>query len=268
MSAGIYSGWSSTSISALFGGGSSSGLTSLLGEYNSIRSGAYYKAARQYFNNLNTDTATSVKTTARDRQKAYNDPTKWPVSKEKSEGKVVDKSKDTASVILSDTKALSSSVDKLTSDTDSVFEKKSSVSKDGLTENYDSQRIYNALSSFASNYNKVLDDAEKNTNTGLSTAVSSMKGYTTAAKTALSQFGVTVSDKGRLSVDKDKVLSSDLSKAESLFKKDYSYGDSIARLAKRAYSSAQSGYSGASGSYNAAGSYSAFTNSNWLNTLI
>lgn len=263
MSASIYSGWSS-----LFGGSESSGLTSLLGEYNSIRSGAYYKAARQYFNNLNTDTSAKVQTTARERQKAYDDPTKWPVSKEKSEGKVEDKSRDAASVLLSDTRALSSSVDKLASDTDSVFEKKSSVSKDGLTENYDSQKIYNALSAFASNYNKVLDDAENSTVTGVSTAVSSMKGYTSAAKTALSQFGVTVSDKGRLSVDKDKVLSSDLSKAESLFRKDYSYGDSIARLAKRAYTSAQSAYSNASGSYDAAGSYSAFSNSNWLNTLI
>ena len=183
------SGYDSSSISTLFsslnsssssGGSSLSSMTSLLGEYNSIQSGSYFKLLRSYYTPKNgTDTTT---TTDKDKLQTTD--------KQMAEWK-------------SDATELSDAANTLLKKgTDSLFSKVEQKDADGKTTyGYDTDKIYSAVKKFADAYNDMIDSGDGASLSGVRSAVFGMEGLTSANSSILKSIGISVGSNGHLSVD-------------------------------------------------------------------
>lgn len=146
--------------------------------------------------------------------------------------------------------AASLKADAKTLASDALYEKVKD--KDGKeTDQYNADKILSAVKSFAANYNSTLDAASSSTNSGVASNVSYMKSKTADNKNALSQFGISVDAKGKMSVDAEAFKKSDMGLAKQFFK---DYGSSIATNASLVdyYMKTQAS---AANSYNANGAY-------------
>lgn len=129
--------------------------------------------------------------------------------------------------------------------------------KDGNeTNQYDIDKIFATAKSFVNNYNKMFDNAESSSNSGVVANLSYIREKTARNEDALKQFGISVDQKGRMKIDEDTFKKSDMSKAQKFFK---DYGSSIATNASlvdyymTTKANAASGYT-AAGEYNVQGS--------------
>ena len=144
--------------------------------------------------------------------------------------------------------ALKTDIEKLTSG--SLFEKVKG--KDG-TEQYNIDKIFAAIKSFAGNYNSMLDAAQASFNSGVTANLARIMEKTAQNKDALGQFGISVDEKGKLKIDEDIFKKSDMSQLQKFFNE---YGSSIATNVSlvnyymTTQAGAASGYT-ASGTYNA-----------------
>ena len=125
-----------------------------LTEYNSIRSGSFYKLAKRYYSkSIDSDTKSKLKDVSHSISTSTADKEKLSKLKENVE-------------------SLSASVDILTeSGRKSVFSK----DKDG---NYDTEKIYNAVSGFIKNYNNVIKEAKDTDSSSVNTAATNMMNNT------------------------------------------------------------------------------------------
>ncbi len=128
--------------------------------------------------------------------------------------------------------------------------------KDG-SEQYDTDRIFDAVKKFAGNYNSMLDTARFSVNSGVSSNLAWIMEKTSQNKDALGKLGITVGKDGKLTVDEDAFKKSDMSDVEKFFKK---YGPSIANQVSLVdyYLTTQAGVSSnytEDGAYYAQGSY-------------
>lgn len=127
--------------------------------------------------------------------------------------------------------------------------------KDG-NETYDIDKILATAKSFVSNYNDMFDAAKSSTNSGVSANLARIKEKTEKNAEALKQFGISVDDKGKMTIDEETFKKSDMSKVQNFFK---DYGASIASSASlvnyymTTQANASSGYT-AAGAYNVQGS--------------
>lgn len=234
------SGYDSSSISTLFsslnsssssGGSSLSSMTSLLGEYNSIQSGSYFKLLRSYYTPKNgTDTTTDKdKLQTTDKQMA-----EW-----KSDATELS---DAANTLLK-------------KGTDSLFSKVEQKDADGKTTyGYDTDKIYSAVKKFADAYNDMIDSGDGASLSGVRSAVSGMEGLTSANSSILKSIGISVGSNGHLSVDEATFKKSDMTVAKSLFQTSGGYGYQISAKASMVRSSVLSQASG--GSYTRTGAIS------------
>ena len=101
--------------------------------------------------------------------------------------------------------------------------------KDG-NDTYDIDKILSKTKSFISNYNKMFDDAESSSNSGVLANLSYIREKTNDNSDMLKQFGISVDKKGRLELDEDTFKKSDMSKVQSFFK---DYGSYVASNASR-----------------------------------
>ena len=174
-----------------------------LTEYNSIRSGSFYKLAKRYYS----------KSTDSDTKSKLND-----VSQSISTS-TADKEK--LSKLKENVESLSASVDILTeSGSKSVFSK----DKDG---NYDTEKIYNAVSGFIKNYNSVIKEAKDTDSSSVNTAATNMMNNTVINSKMLASIGITADDNNMLTVNKDTFMKSDMTKVKSLLNDRGSYGYSL-----------------------------------------
>ena len=236
------SGYDSSSISTLFsslnsssssGGSSLSSMSSLLGEYNSIQSGSYFKLLRSYYTPKNgTDTTT---TTDKDKLQTTD--------KQMAEWK-------------SDATELSDAANTLLKKgTDSLFSKVEQKDADGKTTyGYDTDKIYSAVKKFADAYNDMIDSGDGASLSGVRSAVSGMEGLTSANSSILKSIGISVGSNGHLSVNEATFKKSDMTVAKSLFQTSGSYGYQISAKASMVRSSVLSQASG--GSYTRTGAIS------------
>ncbi len=129
--------------------------------------------------------------------------------------------------------------------------------KDGNeTNQYDIDKIFATAKSFVSNYNKMFDNAESSSNSGVVANLSYIREKTARNEDALKQFGISVDQKGRMKIDEDTFKKADMSQVQKFFK---DYGSSIATNASlvdyymNTKANAASGYTSA-GEYNVQGS--------------
>lgn len=205
---------SGININALMGGlnntnNATSGLSSLIGDYNTIKSGSYGKLMKAYYGSGKTiEGVTDKKSTT-------------------------STAKDSAATI----KELQSTTDKLTdaakslyNNKDKVWDKVTKTNEDGTTTtDYDKDAILKKVSAFADSYNNVLKAANDSDNDSVVSSVASMINQTGNNSAMLEKIGISIdSENYRLSIDEDKFKKADMSVAKSLFNGTGSYGYNMA----------------------------------------
>lgn len=227
--------YDSSSVSTLFSSLSTSKSGDLLGinysDYASIRSGSYGKLMRSYFS-MDSTKSTSKSDTVKTDTSTSKDSTK------------------TLASIESDAKDLTDSAKALYQRSNNkVFTKDAQG-------NYNTDKIYNAVSDFVDDYNSLIKSGEKASTRRITQSISSMKSTTASNESALKELGITIDDKtGKLSIDEKTFKSADMSKAKSLFNGTGSYAYSVATQAAMTESYAKTEASrantyGKSGTYN------------------
>lgn len=123
------------------------------------------------------------------------------------------------------------------------------------TNEYDIDKIFATAKSFVSNYNSMFDLAKSSSNSGVSANLSYIREKTERNADTLQQFGISVDDNGKMSIDEDTFKKSDMSEVQNFFK---DYGSSIATNASlvsyyiTTQANATNGYT-ADGTYNVQG---------------
>ena len=208
----------SSSYSNMFGSGSSStsSFYSNLGEYSSIRNGAYRKLVKSYYKKMNsTDSDTTDKSTTSSTKKN---------TKLNSAGTVA------LSTVKSEASDLVASTKKLTATgKDSLF---------ASEEKYDADATYKAVSNFVTQYNDTVDALSKVSSTAVKSAGNHMQNMTNIMSKGLSKVGITVGTDGKLTVDEQKFKAADMSKVKALFNGSSSYAGVVSSAAGRVASQA------------------------------
>ncbi len=101
--------------------------------------------------------------------------------------------------------------------------------KDG-NETYNVDKILSTAKSFVSNYNKMFDNAESSSNSGVISNLAYIMERTKNNSKKLEEFGFSVDKKGRMKLDEDTFKKADMSKVQDFFK---DYGSYIASNASR-----------------------------------
>ena len=207
-----------TNWSSFFGTGSSSGgigdMSNLFSDYSAIRNGSYKNLLKSYYN-LGDDsgkktgsTGSSSNITEKLIQERHNP------------------------VISKEAEAANSALTK------GISNMKSSVSALQKSETYEDSsdgtsakaKTVSAVKDFVTDYNNVVSNAKKSTNTAVTSNVASMMKATSQNRDALAEIGISVNSNGTISLDEKKLQSADISKVQNLFSSDnkLSYGSTVA----------------------------------------
>lgn len=244
--AGI-SSYDSNSISTLFSslgqnGGSIQGNNNFLGidlkEYSNIRSGSYFKLMKSYYSKVAEESdgnkenpLTSTSTSA--------DSTK------------------TLANIESTASSLSESAKDLYSSGSKAFQKKTSTDETGKTvTGYDMEKLYDAVSAFASDYNSAIRAAGKSNTNKIANAASTMINNTNSNRKSLAAIGISIDSANyTLSIDKEKFMSAAGESVKSLFQGtgSYAYQTAVSASMLESYASIESSKSN---TYSKGGAYS------------
>jgi hypothetical protein len=245
----LSSGSSSSSASSLF-----SGSTSWLSDYYSIRNGSYHRLLKAYYA-MDTSSSTSSTKTTDDKTTSTTTATTDSTASAKE-----------LSALKSDAGQVSDSVSKLMEKgTKSLFNKVSSEDAEGkVSYDYDTEAIYNAVSTFADDYNKLYQAASESKVTSVKNAATSMSGITSANSKLLSSVGIIMGTDGKLSVDADTFKAADMTVAKSLFNATGGYAYQIGTEASVISSAVVSQASG--GTYTSSGAVSVSTLVNSFST--
>lgn len=198
--------------------GSGLGNLNFLSDYASIKNGSYGRLLKAYYNKMGSDTSTSS------------------TSKDKSSKLSTSLSQDSAKTLAaidSSADKLKESADALTSQDDkSVFKGKEVKNEDGTTTTkYDMDAIYKAVSDFATNYNKVIDDVNKSGSANVRKAASYMTNITKMYTKSLEKIGVTVGADNKLTVDEKTLKAADVDRIKAVFNDSPSFAASISTQA-------------------------------------
>lgn len=230
----------SSNISSLFGSLSSNGTSdSLLSDYASLKNGSYKKLMKAYYKEMgssSTSDSESLKKTSSSEQT----------------------SADKKSIAIKDAvSSLAESADALTNS--SLYTKKTITTKDENgneveTLDYDRDAIYDAVSTFVTNYNKATSTAADNGSDRVLRQTINMQSATTTNAKMLAKIGITIGKDKTLSVDKETLNKADVATIQSIFGNGGSYGNTISSKASLIYSSA-SHQASTKSSYSSNGNY-------------
>lgn len=168
-------------------GNSSSGLVGLLGDYNSIRNGSYLKLAKHYYS---------------------NDSAKKVTQKQFSKNNIDTKTEDTATKTASE----------------DTWKDIKTLKDEKMYQNGDTDKIKKNVKSFVSNYNSVMESAQKSDKTGVIKDASRLASQTGNYTSALAGIGITVKNDNTLAFDEKAFASADMSDVKKLFAGDFSFG--------------------------------------------
>lgn len=213
--------------SSLFSGlssDSSSGMSSMLSDYMSIRNGSYGKLLKAYYAKQNADAA-----------KSTSGASKKSASKKTAE--TAGDSKETAEykTAQSDASALKTAAKALTSNS-KLFEQtvKTTTNEDGTettAADYDRDAIAGAVKSFVSAYNSAVKSAYAQDSAIVQKKAASMVGETSSNKNMLARVGITIGEKNELTVDEKKLSTANISTLRTLFYGSGSYASNVERKA-------------------------------------
>lgn len=209
----------SSMFSSFGNSSSSSGLSNILGDYASIKNGSYGRLMKAYYKESGSSSSSSSTSSAKRTKTTVDDII---AEKRQREKKVETEESKAYTSVKSSTRDLQKSVNKLTSNSGSLFEEKlmSSVDENGvetLEFGYDKNAIYDAVSDFVKNYNSVLSAANSTGNSSITSRMESMEKATYQNRDALKQLGITINADNSLSINKDTFMKADMGKVQNVF---------------------------------------------------
>ena len=100
----------------------------------------------------------------------------------------------------------------------SLFTKKQTTDKDGkVSYEYDTDKIYKAVSDFVDSYNKMLKEGGDSNTNSILRSTKSMVNLTKANSNMLSKVGITIGTDNKLSIDETAFKKADMNTVKSLF---------------------------------------------------
>ena len=211
---GIGSGSVSTLFSSLSGSSVSNSTSSILSDYYSIKNGSYKKLLSAYYDKFGTDKTQSSSST--------------------STSTSVDSTTQLAKVKNASGNLQESATNLLSKGSTSLFKTSDVKDENGnVTKEYDMNKIYEGIKSFAGDYNTVLNTASKSNADSIKRAASGMVSTTKANSNLLKSVGITINSNNTISVDEEKLKKADVSTLKSIFNTSGSYGYAIATKASQ-----------------------------------
>ena len=204
------SGYDSSSIGVLFSSLNSGstktsamfGTSDLLGinysDYATIKNGSYTKLMKAYYAKESSgDSSTSSITST---------------STSKDSSKTLANIESAAEDLKKASETLRTNGEK------SLFTKKQTTDRDGkLSYEYDTDKIYKAVSEFVDSYNKMLKEGGDSNTNSILRSTKSMVNLTKANSNMLSSVGITIGTDNKLSVDETAFKKADMNTVKSLF---------------------------------------------------
>lgn len=232
------SGYDSSSLGVLFSSlnkSSSTGnaMTDLLGinysDYATIRSGSYYKLMKAYYS---IDSSDEVKKIVNNDEKEEEDKKTESATDSTTASTSTSTSKDSAetlSKIESATDELSASTDALlTTGKASLFTSSEVTDEQGnITEKYDTDKIYKAVSDFVTDYNAVLDSSLSAKTQNIVGAAERMTRITGYNEESLGKIGITIGEDNKLKIDEETFKAADIEDVKKVFHTESGYAGQI-----------------------------------------
>ena len=217
------SGYDSSSIGVLFSSlnnnnKSGNSMSDLLGinysDYATIRNGSYYKLMKAYYTTGASDEVSSI----------AKDKTNTSTSKDDTK---------TIARIESASEDLKASADALLANgTKSLFKTESVTDKEGnVSAQYDTDKIYKAVSKFVNEYNSLVDEASESKTSNISGAAERMVKMTGYNEKMLEKVGITVDKDNHLKIDEKTFKAADMTTVKGLFNERGGYGYQISAQA-------------------------------------
>lgn len=231
--------------------GNSLGNLNFLSDYASIKNGSYGKLMKAYYAK---DAADKAASTGKDTE-----------TKKNSISTAADSAK-TLSEIEKAADAMKESADSLlVKGSKSVFRKKNE--KATVSEEYDTDAIYKAVSGFVTDYNDLLSKTSAASSKNLQSKADTLAAVTSANAKLLSRVGITVNSDSSLSLDEEAFKKSDMGTVKNLFGTTGAYGYKVSAQASMIdYTAAKE--STRSNTYTANGTYSnVYSAGNILNSF-
>lgn len=231
--------------------GNSLGNLNFLSDYASIKNGSYGKLMKAYYAK---DAADKTASEGKDTE-----------TKKNSISTAADSAK-TLSEIEKAADAMKESADSLlVKGSKSVFRKKNE--KATVSEEYDTDAIYKAVSGFVTDYNDLLSKTSAASSKNLQSKADTLAAVTSANAKLLSRVGITVNSDSSLSLDEEVFKKSDMGMVKNLFGTTGAYGYKVSAQASMIdYTAAKE--STRSNTYTANGTYSnVYSAGNILNSF-
>lgn len=231
--------------------GNSLGNLNFLSDYASIKNGSYGKLMKAYYAK---DAADKTVSEGKDTE-----------AKKNSISTAADSAK-TLSEIEKAADTMKESADSLlVKGSKSVFRKKNE--KATVSEEYDTDAIYKAVSGFVTDYNDLLSKTSAASSKNLQSKADTLAAVTSANAKLLSRVGITVNSDSSLSLDEEAFKKSDMGTVKNLFGTTGAYGYKVSAQASMIdYTAAKE--STRSNTYTANGTYSnVYSAGNILNSF-
>ena len=177
-------------VSTLFG--SQSGLSGMLSDYNTIRSGSYKKLLKSYYSSAEALSGTSTAKTSNVIDKLLEEKRNPKVSAEQTKTNAL----------------LDSSVSNLKSSLATLSKEKSYE---------DTSEIKTSLKNFVTAYNSAIENSKKTTNHAISSNLANAKEVVEEHANELKEIGINLNKDGSLSIDTKKLDTVDMTKVKNLF---------------------------------------------------
>lgn len=225
------SGYDSSSLNVLFSslnrsGNSNNYMSGLMGinltDYATIRSGSYHKLLKSYYSLDSSDEVKKIvnKETDDDEKKKTESTTDTKIPSTSTST-----SKDSADIlskIESASDELSASIDTLLKEgKSSLFTVSEVTDKQGnVTETYDTDKIYKAVSEFVTDYNALLDSTASAKAKNIVDAEERMVRITGYNESSLNKIGITIGEDNKLKIDENTFKAADIEDVKKVFHSD------------------------------------------------
>lgn len=186
----------STKTSAMFGTSDLLGIS--YSDYATIQNGSYTKLMKAYYAKEASGDSSSSSITS--------------TSTSKDSSKTLANIESAADDLKKASETLRTNGDK------SLFTKKQTTDKDGnVSYEYDTDKIYKAVSDFVDSYNKMLKEGGDSNTNSILRSTKSIVNLTKANSNMLSSVGITIGTDNKLSIDETAFKKADMNTVKSLF---------------------------------------------------
>ena len=184
-----------------------------LADYASIKNGSYGKLMKSYYKEMNSSQSSS--SNKNEVNNTTSNKTETVVDSVKKQ-ELVDLQKYSSE--------LQNSAGKL------LQKGSSSLFKSEYKES-DKEALYNAVSDFVSDYNNMLEKGSASTSGSIARMSGRLEDTANDHKEALEAVGITINN-GKLTINKETFMNSDMNQVKELFNKDNSFGEFVSDRAK------------------------------------